>query len=59
MKVGDLVDFEFEDVYTGLVVAKSDEPVPHVDILFFDKAVVTYTMAELEDCWWEVISESR
>ena len=59
MKVGDLVDFEFEDVYTGLVVAKSDKPVPHVDILFFDKAVVTYTMDELEDCCWEVISESR
>ena len=59
MNVGDLVDFEFEDVYTGLVVAKNDEPVPHVDILFFDKAVVTYTMTELEDCCWEVISASR
>ena len=59
MKVGDLVDFEFEDVYTGLVLAKSEEPVPHVKILFFDKAVINYTMEELAVCCWEVISESR
>ena len=59
MKVGDLVVFEFEDVYTGLVLAKNDEPAPHVEIFFFDKSVATYTIAELEDCSWEVLSESR
>ena len=59
MKVGDLVDFEFEDIYTGLILAKSEEPVPHVQVLFFDKAVVNYTMEELDGCSWEVISEGR
>ena len=56
MKIGDLVVFEFEDVYTGLVVAKSNEPDPLVDILFFDGTVVSYSMSALEDCFWEVIS---
>ena len=37
----------------------SEEPVPHVQVLFFDKAVVSYTMEELDDCAWEVISEGR
>ncbi len=59
MKVGDLVDFEFEDSYTGLVLATPTEPVPHVTVLFFDKAVVHYTMEEIDGCSWEVISASR
>jgi hypothetical protein len=59
MQVGDLVDFEFEDAYTGLVLSKSEEPVPHVQVLFFDKAVINYTMEELDACSWEVISASR
>ena len=59
MKVGDLVDFEFEDVYTGLVLATPAEPVPHVTVLFFDKAVVHYTMEEMDAISWEVISASR
>jgi len=59
MKVGDLVDFEFEDIYTGLILAKSEEPVPHVQVLFFDRAVINYTMEELDICGWEVISEGR
>ena len=60
MQVGDLIGFEFDCNVreTALVVAKNDEPVPHVEILFFDKAVVTYSMAELEDYCWEVISAS-
>ncbi len=59
MQVGDLVDFEFEDVYTGLILATPTEPVPHVQVLFFDKAVINYTMEELDACSWEVISASR
>ena len=59
MQVGDLVDFEFEDAYTGLVLATPTEPVPHVTVLFFDKAVVRYTMEELHAISWEVISASR
>lgn len=59
MKVGDLVDFEFEDVYTGLILATATELLPYVQVLFFDKGVVTYTMEELDECSWEVISESR
>jgi hypothetical protein len=59
MQIGDLVDFEFEDVYTGLILAKSEEPVPHVKVFFFDKVVVNYTMEELDGCSWEVISASR
>ena len=59
MQVGDLVDFEFEDTYTGLIVAIPTEPVPHVKVLFFDKAVVSYTMGELDEYSWEVISASR
>ncbi len=58
MKVGDLVDFEFEfeeDVYTGLILATPTEPVPHVKVLFFD-TVVGYSMEELDTCNWEVIS---
>ena len=58
MKLGDLVDFEFEDIYTGLILATPTEPVPHVKVLFFDKAVVDYTMEELDECSWEVISEA-
>ena len=59
MQVGDLVDFEFEDVYTGLVLAAPTEPVPHVTVLLFDKAVVHYTMEEMDAISWEVISASR
>ena len=56
MKVGDLVDFEFEDVYTGLVVATNNA---RVQIYFFEKGTQTYTKQELDDCCWEIISEGR
>lgn len=57
MKVGDLVEFEFEDIYTGLVVETTTE---HIKVLFQDNDnLVTYTHEELEICWWEIISESR
>jgi len=59
VQVGDLVDFEFEDVYTGLVLAKSEEPAPHVQVLFFDKTVINFSLAELHAISWEVISASR
>jgi hypothetical protein len=56
MKVGDLVEFEFEDVYTGLVVEATTE---HIKVLFQDNDnLVTYTREELEICWWEIISET-
>ena len=56
MKVGDLVDFLFEDAYTGLIVAMDDIK---VKVLFLDKDTQIYTKCELDDCDWEVISESR
>ena len=57
MKVGDLVDFEFEDTYTGLIILIDIE---FVKVLFQDEfGVVTYTHQELEDIGWELISESR
>jgi hypothetical protein len=57
MKVGDLVDFEFEDAYTGLVLAAPAKPVPHVKVFFFDKAVINFSLEELDAISWEVISE--
>jgi len=59
MKAGDLVDFEFEDIYTGLVVSMDGV---HIKVLFQDAriqpALQTYTYEDLEMCWWEVINES-
>jgi hypothetical protein len=59
MQVGDLVDFEFEDIYTGLVLATPTEPVPHARVFFFDKSVENFSLAELDAISWEVISASR
>ena len=57
MKVGDLVDFLFEDAYTGLIVAMDDIK---VKVLFLDKDTqIDIKKTELDDCDWEVISESR
>ena len=53
MQVGDLVDFEFEDIYTGLVVETNDT---QVKVLFLDKDIQIYTKQELKDCCWEIIS---
>ena len=53
MKVGDLVDFDFQDIYSG-VVAYADEKI--VKVLFFDKDIQFYTREELELCEWEIIS---
>ena len=57
MKVGDLVAFEFEDTYTGLIIEASDTK---VKVLFLDKDIRTYRKQELEErCCYKVISESR
>ena len=53
MKVGDLVDFDFQDIYSGVVVY-ADEKI--VKVLFFDKDIQFYTREELELCEWEIIS---
>tara|TARA_B100001287_G_C22184875_1_gene300832 strand:- start:141 stop:302 length:162 start_codon:yes stop_codon:yes gene_type:complete len=53
MKVGDLVDFDFQDIYSGLVVF-ADEKI--VKVLFFDLDLQFYTREELELCEWEIIS---
>ena len=53
MKVGDLVDFDFQDIYTGVVVFADEEI---VKVLFFDKDLQFYTREELELCEWEIIS---
>ena len=56
MKVGDLVAFEFDDTYTGLIIEASDTK---VKVLFLDKDIRTYRKQELERCCYQVISESR
>ena len=57
MKLGDLVAFEFEDTYTGLIIEASDTK---VKVLFLDKDIRTYRKQELEErCCYKVISESR
>ena len=53
MNVGDLVDFDFQDIYTGVVVFADEEI---VKVLFFDKDLQFYTREELELCEWEIIS---
>ena len=53
MKAGDLVDFDFQDIYSGLVVF-ADEKI--VKVLFFDLDLQFYTREELELCEWEIIS---
>ena len=57
MKIGDLIDFEFEDVYTGLVVSCDENSV----VVYFrsNQQKVGYSHKELENCCWEVISEDR
>ena len=56
MKVGDLVDFEFDKTYTGLIIEESDTK---VKVLFLDKDIRTYRKQELERCCYQIISESR
>ena len=53
MKVGDLVEFDFQDIYSGVVVFADEEI---VKVLFFDKDLQFYTREELELCEWEIIS---
>ena len=53
MKVGDLVDFDFQDIYSGLVVFADEK---NVKVLFFDLDLQFYTREELELCEWEIIS---
>jgi hypothetical protein len=55
MKVGDLVLFEFEEFYKGLV---TETGVGWVDILFFDGDQNLYYLEDIEG-HWEVVSESR
>ena len=55
MKVGDLVLFEFEEFYKGLV---TETGVGWVDILFSDGDRRLYYLEDIED-HWEVVSESR
>ena len=53
MKVGDLVDFDFQDIYSGVVVFADKK---NVKVLFFDKGLQVYTREELKLCEWEIIS---
>ena len=53
MKVGDLVDFDFQDIYSGVVVSADKK---NVKVLFFDKGLQVYTRDELKLCEWEIIS---
>ena len=54
MKVGDLVLFEFEESYKGLV---TETGVGWVDILFFDCDQKLYYLEDIED-HWEILNES-
>jgi hypothetical protein len=54
MKVGDLVLFEFEEFYRGLV---TETGVGWVDILFFDGDQKLYYLEDIED-HWEILNES-
>jgi hypothetical protein len=54
MKVGDLVLFEFEEFYKGLV---TETGVGWVDILFFDGDQKLYYLEDIEG-HWEVLNES-
>tara|TARA_R110000824_G_scaffold203026_6_gene387396 strand:+ start:133 stop:306 length:174 start_codon:yes stop_codon:yes gene_type:complete len=57
VKVGDLVDFEFDKTYMGLIIEESDTK---VKVLFLDKDIITYRKKDLERlCCYQVISESR
>ena len=57
MKVGDLVDFEFDKTYMGLIIEESDTK---VKVLFLDKDIITYRKKDLERlCCYQVIGESR
>ena len=54
MTVGDLVLFEFEESYKGLV---TETGVGWVDILFFDGDQKLYYLEDIED-HWEILNES-
>ena len=68
MKTGDLVAFEFEDIYLAVITKVYNDgavdaffaaipsramfPIPHQEHIYFSKE-------ELNDCFYEVINESR
>ena len=54
MKVGDLVLFEFEESYRGLVTETGGG---WGDILFFDGEQKLYYLEDIEG-YWEILNES-
>jgi hypothetical protein len=55
MKVGDLVAFEFEDIYLALITKAYDDGA--VDAFFSGHGILYYSNEELVDCSYEIIGE--
>ena len=57
MKTGDLVAFEFEDIYLAVITKVYNDG--GIDAFFPKHESIYFSKEELDDCSYEVISESR
>ena len=57
MKTGDLVAFEFEDIYLAVITKVYNDG--GIDAFFPKHESIYFSKEELNDCFYEVINESR